>query len=228
MPAESTQAVHVTEEPSIKSSSRKAAEVKPPRPEEVIVAMTPAKEKKIVEEPAVSEAAEKALAKLMDQGKFTDTLDQLNKAVSQKEKLEAKLQRIKEKIKQAKNIRKQPDSVAKSSERVPADKSSAPRPSATVSDVNTSDIYMLMKGAGSAVMTILRHDQSSEAPLNEGMDRSVESYDRRSKPNQPDFQEGVTSFATKVATSENVTVKPQDHYESNVVEAAYRHTGDFC
>ena len=37
--------------------------------------------------------------------KFSETLDQLNKAVSQKERLEAKLRRIKEKIKEAKSIR---------------------------------------------------------------------------------------------------------------------------
>lgn len=41
----------------------------------------------------------------MDQRKFTDTIEQLNKAVGQKEKLEQKLLRIKEKIKMAKNIK---------------------------------------------------------------------------------------------------------------------------
>ena len=43
----------------------------------------------------------------MDQKKFTDTLEQLNKAVSQKERLEEKLLRIKDKIKMAKSIKNQ-------------------------------------------------------------------------------------------------------------------------
>ena len=46
-----------------------------------------------------------ALAKLMDLRKFYDTIEQLNEAVSQKEKLEEQLMRIKEKVQVAKNIR---------------------------------------------------------------------------------------------------------------------------
>lgn len=116
VPPVHTNAIQVTEEPLIKSG--KVADEKPPRPEDV---MTPPSKEMInvdsvvlstreieQQDPMKSEAAEAAIAKLMDQGKFTDTLDQLNKAVSQKEKLEAKLNRIKEKIKSAKNIRLQP------------------------------------------------------------------------------------------------------------------------
>ena len=39
-----------------------------------------------------------AIAKLMDLRKFYETMEQLNEAVSQKEKLEEKLQKIKEKV----------------------------------------------------------------------------------------------------------------------------------
>lgn len=65
--------------------------------------------------------------------------------------------------------------MAKSSEFIPGDKSSAVRPSATVSDVNTSDIYMLMKGVGSAAnmsQGFFDIEQSSEAHNNEGIDGS--------------------------------------------------------
>jgi hypothetical protein len=48
-----------------------------------------------------------ALAKLMDLRKFYETIEQLNEAVSQKERLEEKLMKIKEKVNVAKNIRSQ-------------------------------------------------------------------------------------------------------------------------
>ena len=100
VPSMSAQITSGNEEPSVKSGT---TEDKPPRPE--IVAMTPSKSMKVLDESnatsdlkAISLGTDAALAKLMDHGKFTDTLEQLNKAVSQKEKLEAKLNRIKEKI----------------------------------------------------------------------------------------------------------------------------------
>ena len=71
-----------------------------------------------------------------DDPRFADTLEQLNKAVTQKQRLEAKLLRIKEKIKQAKNIRKA------SSERI----TGRQHHSHTISDVATEDIYAAMRG----------------------------------------------------------------------------------
>ena len=92
--------------------------------------------------------------------------------------------------------------MAKSSERIQADKSSAVRPSATVSDVNTSDIYALMKGVGSAAQMsqgFFDIEQSSEAQnLNEGIDGSYTSYDRRSKRMQKEQVSKVKSFASKL------------------------------
>jgi Tfp pilus assembly protein FimV len=49
--------------------------------------------------------SQEALARLMDQGKFHETIQQLTEAVGQKESLEQKLLRIKEKIQKAKEIK---------------------------------------------------------------------------------------------------------------------------
>lgn len=52
-----------------------------------------------------SNEASELIAHLMNQDNFKDTVQQLNKAVGQKQNLEQKLMRIKEKIKQAKKIK---------------------------------------------------------------------------------------------------------------------------